>query len=329
MSPGLGRWAGWSLGKPAFDLLERGLAPLAVRHPRPALAAAGALGRLRNRLSRRWPAPEQVRALFPHLGAREAARVAWEIGGLEARNRLLVACIRRAGLAPVRPLVRAGSAGLPAFEERTRPPLVRADPAALPALREIRPPLVLGTFHVGALHALGPALERLPGPVLALRQGPLYEPRPPVELISTEGDDQSRAAAFQRALAHLAGGGFVALALDVAPGPAIPVPCLGRTLALSRGPFALARLAGTPIAPMAARWRHGRVEVEIGEALGGSDPARTDASAWESALAAAAGRWLERHLLASPGETGLGLLRALLAAGTAPGDPARDGAATG
>ena len=38
----------------------------------------------------------------------------------------------------------------------------------------------------------------------------------------------------------------------------------------------------------------------------------------ENALAVAAASWLERYLVASPGELGLGLLRALLAAGTAP-----------
>ena len=87
----------------AFTGLERWLTPLAARHPGPALAAAGGLGRLRNRLSGRWPSPEQVRTLFPHLDERAAARVAWSLGGLEARNRLLVACLLRAGLAPIRP----------------------------------------------------------------------------------------------------------------------------------------------------------------------------------------------------------------------------------
>jgi hypothetical protein len=268
----------------AFDGLEHGLARWAARQPRSALAGAAALGRTRNRLSRRWPAPEEVRALFPHLDPRAAARVAWSIGGLEARNRVLAASLRRAGLDPVRPLVRVSF-----------PPL--------------RPPLLLGTFHVGAMHALGPALERLPGPVLALRHGPLYRPRPPVEMLSTAGDEQSRATVFQRALSHLTGGGFVAMALDVAPGPGLRVPCLGRTLELARGPFALARLTGAPIRPLVARWQAGGVEVEVGE------PLAAGGQAVESALATAAGRWLADYLLASPTETGLGLLRSLLAGG--------------
>jgi hypothetical protein len=265
----------------AFDGLEHGLVRWAARQPRLALAAAAALGRTRNRLSRRWPAPDEVRALFPHLAPSAAARVAWSIGGLEALNRALAASLRRSGLDPVRPLV-------------------------LGSLPPLRPPLLLGTFHVGALHALGPALERLPGPVLALRHGPLYTPRPPVEMLTTEGDEQRRAAVFQRTLAHLTGGGFVVMALDVVPGAGLGVPCLGRTLELARGPFALARLTGAPIRPLVARWRGDGVEVEAGE------PLAADGLVTESALATAAARWLEDYLLASPAEMGLGLLRALL-----------------
>jgi hypothetical protein len=279
----------------AFDGLERWLAPLAARRPGPALAAAEGIGRLRNRLSARWPSPEQVQALFPHLDRLAAARVAWSLGGLEARNRLLVACLLRAGLAPIRPLVRT-------------PP---------EAFAGLRPPRILGTFHVGVFHALSAALERLPGPVLALRQGRLYAPAPPLEIASTEGDSQLRAAVFRRALVHLERGGFLALALDEVPGPGLRVPFLGRELALARGPFALARITGAPLAPIVARWREGGIEFEIGEALAaGPAPGLTGTAeplAWESALAAAAAGWLERYLLASPSETGLGLLRALLA----------------
>lgn len=284
-----------AVARRAFDALEAGLVPLALRRPEVALSGAAALGGLRGRLSGRWPSAGQVRSLFPHLDRGEAARTARAIAALEARNRLLVACIRRAGLDPVRPLVDGS------------------------ALAGLRPPLILGTFHAGAVHALGPALERLPGPVLALRDGPLFRPRPPLELATTEGDDQSRAAVFHRALTCLRRGGFVALALDVAPGPVLRVPCLGRALELPRGPFALARLAGAPIVPVAARWRGSKVEVAAGEPLvplgkqasvEGERPEQDGER--ETALAAAAASWLERYLNAAPAETGLGLLRRLL-----------------
>jgi hypothetical protein len=267
-------------GRQLFDNLEQGLAVLAAGSPRTALAVAGALGRLRNRLSRNWPSPEQIRTLFPHLNPRAAARVAWRIGGLEARNRLLVARVLREGLDSVRPLIR---------------PL---------AFDGLRPPLILGTFHVGALHALGAAIEHMPGRVLALRQGLMYTPRPPVELLTTEGDTQRRAAVFQKMLSCLEDGGTVLTALDVAPGASLRVPCLGHSLTLARGPFALARITGAPIVPLVARWRGGEVEVETGPPLEGPDD--------EERLAASAAVWLERYLLASPAETGLALVRNLL-----------------
>jgi hypothetical protein len=244
-----------------FDALEGGLAPLAGSWPRLAFSGAGAVGRLRNWLSRRWPSPEQVQTLFP-----------------------------RQGVDPVRPLVRAG-----------------ADFGAL------RPPLVLGFFHVGAVQALGVAVERLPGPVLVLRQGSIHTPRPPVRVESTEGDGQRRAASFRRALDHLAEGGFVVMALDIVPGPGFRVPCLGRSIELARGPFALARIAGAPMRPLVARWQGGGVAAEAGEVIAAE--AMPDREAWEEALAAEAARWLERYLLESPAELGLGLLRSLLADG--------------
>lgn len=276
-----------------FDVLEEGLASLAPRYPGLAFPAASALGSMRNRLSRRWPSPEQVRALFPHLGPRAAARVAWRLGALEARNRLLIDGIRRGGIDPVRRLMR--------------PP-----PEAFAALR---PPLILGSFHVGAVQALGAAVERLPGPMLMMRLGMLYTPASPVEVASTEGDDQQRAASFRRALDHLNGGGFLLVVLDHPPGPGLRVSCLGRPLELARGPFALSRLTGAPLVPLAARWRGGAVEIEAGEALHRSLAMGPDAM--EGAQAASAAGWLERYLLESPAELGLGLLRTLLA-----GEPA-------
>jgi len=270
-----------------FDALEGGLAPLAGRWPRLAFTSAAAAGRLRNRLSRRWPSPEQVQTLFPGLEPGEAARVAWRIGGLEARNRLLIDRIRRQGLDPVRPLIQTPE-----------------------DFRALRPPLVLGFFHVGAVQALSPAVERLPGPVLILRQGLLSTPRPPVRVESTEGDGQRRAAVFRRALAHLAEGGFVVVALDVVPGTGFRVPVLERSIELARGPFALARIAGAPVQPLAARWRGGGVEILTGPEL--AVEAAPEPRVQEAALAGEAARWFERYLLESPAELGLGLLRSLL-----------------
>lgn len=275
----------------AFDRLEAILGRLAERRPRAAFAAAGLVGAARNRLSQRWPSTGEVRALFPHLGRVAAALVAARIGALEARNRVQVRCVARAGLAPLRPLVAV------------------ADP-----LLALRGPCILATFHVGATHTLGPALERLSAPVLALRLGSLAAVRPPVESITTEGAEQQRAAVFHRAMRQLDGGGFVAMAVDVVRGAWIEVACLRRPLRLARGAFALSALTGAPIVPLVSRWsRHG-AHVVAGEPLRPVNDAghTADPEVSEQALAGAAAAWLQKYLLGAPAELSLGLLLGLL-----------------
>lgn len=252
----------------SFDAPSRALARLAVHHPRVAFNLAAKLGALRNRLTRRWPTADEVRRLFPDV---DAVNIAMQIGALNERNRVLVHTISRSGLHPIRPLVH--------FEER------------------VTPPCILALFHVGALQATGAALERLDAPVLAFRHKTLVTTRPPLEVISTEGDDQQRAAAFHRALVHLRGGGCVAMALDVVPGAAIDTRCLGRNLPLAPGAFALARLTGAPILPLTARWTNDGIAVATHDPVTSAD---------------AAAAWLERYLLASPAQITLGLMRNLL-----------------
>ena len=275
----------------SFDQVEARLSRLAERRPRLAFAASAVVGAIRNRLSRKWPATDEVEALFPHLGRMAALRLAARIGALEARNRVQVRCITRSGLAPLRPLVSvAGSF------------------AALQA------PCILATFHVGATHALAPALERLTKPVLALRLGSLAAPRPPVEMLTTEGGEQQRAAVFHRAILQLERGGFVVMAVDVVPGAWVDVTCLGRPLRLARGPFALSRLSGAPIVPLVSRWSRRGVHVIAADPLQGAQCGghAGDGTDSEQALADAAAVWLERYLLDAPSELGLGLLRSLL-----------------
>jgi hypothetical protein len=259
----------------SFDGGATALARLAVSHPRAAYLLATLLGTLRHRLTHRWPALAEVLALFPALSIREAKKIGDRIAALHERNRVLVHSIRRYGIEATRPLVLASE-----------------------SFTTITGPRIIGTFHTGALHAIGPALERLPSPVLALRNGVLFKPDASLEVQSTKGNEQQRAAALHRALVHLRNGGVVMLALDDAQDQAVEAPCLGRTLRLAPGAFALSRWTGAPIVPAVARWTSNGIRVDAGEAL------RTP----EEAAA-----WLERYLLASPSELTLGLLRSLLA----------------
>jgi hypothetical protein len=240
-------------------------------HPRLAFRLAGTIGSARHRLTGRWPSQTEVRTLFPHLGPDEAMRIAHEIGALTERNRVLVRSILRYGLDPIRPIVSMKGA--------------------------VDRPCILGTFHVGALHALGPVLETIGRPVLAFRRGPIFTPRPPLVIETTTGNEQQRAAAFHRAVITLRDGGVVVLALDDVPARSIESQCLGRTLPLAPGAFALSRLTGAPVLPLVARWTSAGVSV-----IAGSESLQEDTAA----------TWLERYLVESPGEITLGLLRNLL-----------------
>jgi hypothetical protein len=262
------------LEKRSFDGASKLLARLTKLHPRATFSLAAAVGVLRHRLTRRWPAVDEVRALFPHLDPVVAAEVAARIAALHERNRVLVRGIIHHGIDPVRSLVSADH-----------------------SLLALEGPRILGTFHVGALQAVGPALERFRSPVLAFRNGRLFTPRGSLHLVSTKGNEQARAAALHRALLHLRDGGLVVLALDVSPGDGAETHCLDHPLRLASGAFALARWTGAPIVPLTARWTSHGIRVEAGSAV--STPQE-------------AADWLERYLLESPSEISLGLLRMLL-----------------
>ncbi|MBK5260361.1 MAG: hypothetical protein JJE51_12260 [Thermoanaerobaculia bacterium] len=257
----------------SFDWPGKLLARLVPFQPRLAFRLARILGAFRQRITRRWPTAAEVRALFPHLDDAAAERVARKIGALTECNRVLVHSILRSGIDPIRPLM-------------SMPDSISA-------------PCILGTFHVGAVHALGPALERLGKPVTSFRLGSIFTPRAPLVIESTEGSAEQRAAAFYRAMTQLRGGGYVVMALDIVTGSFIETRCLGRRLPLARGAFALSRMTGVPILPLVVRWTSDGVQIVIGDA-----PVTEETT----------GPWLEQYLVDSPAELTLGLLRTLLAA---------------
>ena len=202
------------------------------------------------------------------------------IGALSERNEVFVRAVRRSGPDAFRPLVTIPD-----------------------ALRELEGPCILGAFHVGALHATGMALEQMEHAVLGFREGDFVPLRAPAEVRRVGVDEQQRARSFHAALERLRAGGIVLLALDVAPGAAIPTQCLGRDLQLARGAFALARLARAPIVPFAMRWTAQGAEAHLGTPLVAES---------EGELAQSAASWLEAYLRERPTEIMLGLLRDLL-----------------
>ncbi len=249
---------------------------IGVGAPRTALALAGALGALRNGLSRRWPPPRALARLLGCSPAR-ALRLAVAVGALEARNRTWAALEARHGRRRLRALVRWRSA-----------------PERLPA------PAILVTFHVGAFPALAAACDAQPQRWQGLGWRRL---RLPAEAYAVE----RRAGALREALDVLAGGGWVLGAADGEGGSAVTTRCLGRPLQLGRGVFALARASGAPLVPLTARWRGGGVVVDADAA------AALPASPNEQQQADALAGWLSSLLLAHPDQVGLGLVQRLTA----------------
>jgi lauroyl/myristoyl acyltransferase len=270
------------------------LGGLASRSPRAGFLAADALAAMWA-ASSRHPNRADLRALFPDL-ANETATLR-RIWRTHARTLLLGGWIRRDRMKPLHLLVRENV-----------------------ALRELRPPMILGTFHIGPTLGLGVLTERLHGETLVLRgtQFPLDRAATPRNVDTMAGTEQQRAATFHRAIERLRADGFVILALDPREAQRISAPFFGGTLQLARGPFAMARIARVPIVPIVARWDGDEIELIVGDAL----PVAND----ETALATSAAQWLERYLRESPGELSQRVFE-LRNAGVSPAGPAASRAA--
>lgn len=221
-----------------------------------------------------------LRSLFPALSQAEAGRVLRRIWMTHMRTLLLGGWVRRTGGAPIRKLVRNND-----------------------AIRELRPPMIVSTFHIGPTFGLGVLSEWLQGKTLVLR-GPQFPIDPAMRgsVNFVEGTDQQRAASFHRAIEQLRENGFILIALDPWEAPSrIAVPFLRGTLHLARGAFAMARIARVPIVPLVARWAGREIELVVGDPLPTSDD--------EQELAASAAKWLERYLVESPGELSYRILQ--------------------
>lgn len=177
-----------------------------------------------------------------------------------------------------------------------RPPwrIVGVDPATL------TPPLVLVRFHLEPVIRLRPFVMNLPGPTVIAVDSPAVERATPWQntVMHPTRTEADRVHAFVDALHALRAGGFALIAVDGAGSSQVPATIFGRQVALSRGAFALANLAGAPVLPIAARWRRTAVEIVGGELIPPEDPA---------VMAESLGRWLEDYLRRHPQEFSVGL----------------------
>ena len=256
------------------------------------LAATGAIGRRVHRLHPTRPSPAEVAALFAGVPAVTATAMAGLMSGARYQNRALVEIARRRGVSLLRDLV---------------------DPASLDGLRALLgSPAILVAWHVGPPFGLAGAFEAVGLHVLLLRKTLSYGTTPTLEVAAVDGGGSDRSAAFRLALARLRAGGVVLIAVDVGEASqTAPVPCFGRARSMARGPFALARLTGVPLLPLAARLDDDqRVRVSMGAPLAGAGLG----DALEASLAAGAAAWLEGFVRDAPGQLRRSVLHWLLEA---------------
>jgi hypothetical protein len=246
------------------------LARTAGRHPHAAVRVASLLGWATGAAGHGLD-EAKIRRYFPELDARAVQRIRRATWTSWLRLRVLEAA------------VASSTARWP------YPPLTSDfDPSGF------RPPMILTSFHVGPISALGGALEQLPGEVLVLHVS--GAPRGRLRMLSVGPTQWDRAAAFAQAMCALRAGGFVFLLADANVFPStIEATMFGRTIRLARGAFALSRLSGAPVVALAGRWRGARVEVVASDPIAPAD---------EISMAAAIAAWLERFVRASPGEMG-------------------------
>lgn len=161
--------------------------------------------------------------------------------------------------------------------------------------------MVLATFHMGPLPALGAFVGQLPGPVCVLVGGGEIVTRKAVYVRTLDGEAQ-RTGAFTEAVHTLRDRGYALVVVDGVGTGLIQETLLGRPISVSRGAFALSRLAQAPLLPVAVRWRGAAVEILAGDPI---------PPAGEAAMAAELVAWLERYLRRYPGELSYPLARLL------------------
>lgn len=244
--------------------------------PKLVLGAVDALVPALSMLQLTGPTAEQVTSLFGgkiHGDRRDIAR---RCAALRFKNHAAVALLQKRGLDALAERVTSSCSQPPAH-------LVRAKGA------------ILVSCHVGVHNGVSAALRRWGLEAFLL----------PLQGVE---HTQRRSMAMRNAIEVLRSGGLVLAVMD---GPfgcdTAPVECLGRSIVLRRGVFALARLTGAEMLPAVARWiKAGEIEPVIDHPLLPSPVLqRAEASGandYERQLTRAAARWLEQYLLAHPEE---------------------------
>ena len=243
-----------------------------------ALIAMGVLGRTAHRCRPTHPAPSELAALFQDASPAETAAIARAVSGLRYQNRAIVEIARRRGQGLLAELV---------------------DAASLERLRAFAgsPAIFIG-WHVGPPFGVIGAFTAADLEPLIVRRSMTSDATAMFAFAAVDGGRVDRSAAFRRSLARLGAGGAVLMAVDATEmSQTEPVPCFGRARGMARGPFAMARLTGAPVVPLAAQLDDDRVvRIAVGAPLLGAGTGDD----FETSLAARAAAWLEGVIRESP-----------------------------
>jgi hypothetical protein len=183
-------------------------------------------------------------------------------------------------------------------------------------LREQKRSALLISWHVGPGLANVCALYRLGIPTLFVVYDRPCRLPPGLEVCSTTGGADNRALALKRAISRLRGGGFVYIAMEGRGESTLEIPFLGRQIRVGRGPAILARLTGSPVIPLLARWEPsgGTICVTVHEPLPLPLCPPQVGVLFEQTLLETAWRWIEAYLRTLPYELSPRILRSLLRA---------------
>ncbi len=157
------------------------------------------------------------------------------------------------------------------FVLRTRlsdPPLPQPYPRLIvrSGLSMLSAPQVLVSLHLGPLRAFDEVWPRVPGEVTVLL-GPDYPGPYNARLLRGSDDESTRAAVAREAARALQNGGFLFMTPDADGTTRVTAELMGIRFSLAIGAFALARMTGSPMVPIALRWRGSAIEAVVGRPI--------------------------------------------------------------
>jgi lauroyl/myristoyl acyltransferase len=182
-------------------------------------------------------------------------------------------------------------------------------PEAAEALRNRKGPAIVAFWHHGATHMIALALHAIGVPALVVggRTPPEWVTRtisPEMKFIPSRGA-RNAALALKLSLDRLRKGGVVTMAADGDDGHvSAKAPFLGRSVPVTSGMAALARITGAPIIPVLTSWgeQDWTVDFRIFDAVATPQVGSRDRGDWELEAMTGVAQRFEQIVRATPGQ---------------------------